>query len=447
MTDGKKISCEVCMDLIPLVRDGAASGESRELVERHAEGCEACRTLLREEPPAVLPPERDQELLRRVKRPLFWTGLVLMVLGAVIGTAQTFSEGSIYNAVVMPMLGVLGALILGKRWWWLPVGQLLFSGVWLTVSQLMLGDTWMWWTPFLVAGAYALLYALLVTAGALMTVLLRYAFRRRGAAAKLRRMAAGVLAGGILAGWLWLLCTYFGNPISYWLAKRDIEQYVNQNYGALSCHVEDVYYVSSLRQYEGKVASSFSRDTHFTVYWRNGVDGDSYEVEVVGRFNTRERLGQEYTVLVHAALSGVPEYEKGRTTVSIFEEQDYNDGNQKPDLDAVFDPQMPCKFALELRATSDKITPENAARLIEKAVERMEQNGYGFTHYSFYLENPSGEKNLTVDGFTAEQVQSGRLREILLEDWEKALHNSQGGLYIGVSDLAILEQDETAQLY
>lgn len=445
MTDGKEVSCEVCMDLIPLVRDGAASEESRELVERHAEGCEACRVLLREESPAVLERERDRELIKRLKRPLFWIGVVLMVIGAAVGTAYTYSTVSGYSLIIMPLLGVLGTMLFGKRWWWMPVGQLLFSGVWLLIYHLI-QDVSRWWAAVLAAGIYALLYALLVTAGALMALLLRYAFRRRGAAVKKRRLFAGVLAGGILTGWVVVLCWYFGNPVSYYMAKQDMERYVDRNYGALGCTVEEVVYCPMTWSYEGRVASAFSRDTHFTVYWRNGVEGDNYDVLVLNRYNTRERLGQEYTALVRAALSGVPEYEKGRTTVSVFEEQDYSDGNQKPELDAVFDPQMPCKFALELRATSDTITPQNAARLIEKAVERMEQNGYSFTYYGFYLENPSGERNLTVNGFTAEQVQSGRLREILLEDWEKALHNSQGGLYIGVSDLAILEQNGTAQL-
>ena len=185
MTDGKEVSCEVCMDLIPLVRDGAASEESRELVERHAEGCEACRVLLREESPAVLERERDRELIKRLKRPLFWIGVVLMVIGAAVGTAYTYSTVSGYSLIIMPLLGVLGTMLFGKRWWWMPVGQLLFSGVWLLIYHLI-QDVSRWWAAVLAAGIYALLYALLVTAGALMALLLRYAFRRRGAAEKLR---------------------------------------------------------------------------------------------------------------------------------------------------------------------------------------------------------------------------------------------------------------------
>ena len=38
-----EISCELCLDLIPLVRDDVASEASREVVERHVACCESCR--------------------------------------------------------------------------------------------------------------------------------------------------------------------------------------------------------------------------------------------------------------------------------------------------------------------------------------------------------------------------------------------------------------------
>lgn len=40
-----KINCEICMDLIPLVKDGIASEESYKAVEEHVKECETCRQL------------------------------------------------------------------------------------------------------------------------------------------------------------------------------------------------------------------------------------------------------------------------------------------------------------------------------------------------------------------------------------------------------------------
>lgn len=38
-----KISCEVCLDLIPLVKDNVASEDSMNLVQEHIQECESCK--------------------------------------------------------------------------------------------------------------------------------------------------------------------------------------------------------------------------------------------------------------------------------------------------------------------------------------------------------------------------------------------------------------------
>ena len=40
-----KISCEICKDLIPLVKDGIASEDSVAAVEEHIKECENCKAL------------------------------------------------------------------------------------------------------------------------------------------------------------------------------------------------------------------------------------------------------------------------------------------------------------------------------------------------------------------------------------------------------------------
>lgn len=79
-----EISCEICRDLMPLVRDGVAGADSREAVRAHMEGCEACRMLFGEEIPVQ---DGEQALNKAVKRVrtasavLLW-GLVLV--GAIL---------------------------------------------------------------------------------------------------------------------------------------------------------------------------------------------------------------------------------------------------------------------------------------------------------------------------------------------------------------------------
>ena len=38
-----KISCDICMDLIPLVKDGIASEDSCDAVTKHISKCEKCK--------------------------------------------------------------------------------------------------------------------------------------------------------------------------------------------------------------------------------------------------------------------------------------------------------------------------------------------------------------------------------------------------------------------
>ena len=51
-----EITCEMCMDLMPLVRDGVASEDSRLAVEDHLRSCPRCRDLYGGE---TVPPVSD----------------------------------------------------------------------------------------------------------------------------------------------------------------------------------------------------------------------------------------------------------------------------------------------------------------------------------------------------------------------------------------------------
>ena len=46
------ITCDVCRDLMPLVKDGIASADSRLAVERHLESCPSCRARFEKPLPA-----------------------------------------------------------------------------------------------------------------------------------------------------------------------------------------------------------------------------------------------------------------------------------------------------------------------------------------------------------------------------------------------------------
>lgn len=103
--NNQNLSCDVCRDLMPLVRDGVASDGSRAAVERHLTQCPACRAIWRGEEP---PPPNDRRVLGRIRsRVRLWMGGVLAA-GMLMGLLFSTSGDSLpWNAVVMPVLGVL----------------------------------------------------------------------------------------------------------------------------------------------------------------------------------------------------------------------------------------------------------------------------------------------------------------------------------------------------
>ena len=76
------ISCEVCRDLMPLVRDGVASADSEALVRAHTERCGGCRTMLESETPPEHSMPDDARVLRRLR---WWARRVIMSCGAGAG--------------------------------------------------------------------------------------------------------------------------------------------------------------------------------------------------------------------------------------------------------------------------------------------------------------------------------------------------------------------------
>ena len=183
------IPCPVCLDLMPLVRDGVASPESAALVEAHLAECGACRALWEGEGP-LLPSsapaeagggdpaaDRDRRVLRAIRRRLMGAGLLLLGAGGLLGILLSNSAGMFYNFLIMPAVGALGVATLGRRWWLAPSAILALSFLWVLLSQWADSGRF---SPWMITGAlfFAAAYAILTWVGAVIAALLRHAFRK-----------------------------------------------------------------------------------------------------------------------------------------------------------------------------------------------------------------------------------------------------------------------------
>ncbi len=105
------ISCDICMDLMPLVQDGVASADSVEAVERHIETCAECRAMFENKLPDI--PTGDQ-LIRQIRRKArVFIGMLLM-FGVFFGISLTVSNKMFLNTLIMPAIGMIGYYLF--RW-------------------------------------------------------------------------------------------------------------------------------------------------------------------------------------------------------------------------------------------------------------------------------------------------------------------------------------------
>lgn len=107
-----EISCEMCQDLLPLVRDGVASEASQKAVKRHLESCAVCRDLYESDVPVTDKREALSKAIKHVQtlsRAVLW-GFVL--LG--IFLCESIMQGS-SMAFVLTVLTVRGLLRIAFR--------------------------------------------------------------------------------------------------------------------------------------------------------------------------------------------------------------------------------------------------------------------------------------------------------------------------------------------
>lgn len=186
MTHEYDLPCDICRDLLPLVRDGVASEESCRAVEEHVAHCEACRALWGEEAPP--PPLHRERVLGSTRRRLYaWQG-AMTAAGLILGMVLANTGRAGYNILLLPVLGAAVQWLSPRRARWLPLlvwGLITAVTVWSNADYLLgrlaEGD---WYNLFAILGLsalYGLLLGALCVLGNLAVALFRYALRKEEA--------------------------------------------------------------------------------------------------------------------------------------------------------------------------------------------------------------------------------------------------------------------------
>lgn len=175
-----KISCDTCMDLMPLVTDCIASEDSRLLVEEHIKTCESCKNVFMSADPSKVQ-MNDKIIVGKIKKQLSYFILVVILIGAVSGMMLTNSMNMFYNALIMPLIGGLGFLVLRKKTVWLTVGLFAFTSIWQFIQFYITEGVSQGSSIFdLAIGSlfYSGIYTFFIIIGIVIAMLLEYAFRR-----------------------------------------------------------------------------------------------------------------------------------------------------------------------------------------------------------------------------------------------------------------------------
>ena len=167
-----EISCDLCMDLIPLVKDGVSSEDSKAAVNRHIASCETCAALYNGDTP---PPVDVKKSFERFQRRLQLSSAMLMMFGIFFGLSLTASSELFYNTLIMPIIGALGYFIF--RWkalYNVPILLLIthcatnLFGTIRGIEHLDLYSLLMW----------TFLYSIFAILGTIVAWLLHFAFRK-----------------------------------------------------------------------------------------------------------------------------------------------------------------------------------------------------------------------------------------------------------------------------
>lgn len=167
-----EISCEMCMDLMPLVQDGIASEDSCRAVRQHIEGCEECRAMFGE---AVPLPVDDLRPMKQIKRKMQVFGAMVLMFGVLFGLSLTASAGLFYNILIMPIVGALGYVIF--RW-----NALYTVPLMLLVTHLLMNGLGVFWgaeqLDFPSILYWTMLYCGFAVVGIVIAGLLHFGFRK-----------------------------------------------------------------------------------------------------------------------------------------------------------------------------------------------------------------------------------------------------------------------------
>lgn len=165
-----EFTCDMCLDMMPLVHDGVASPDTADAVAEHLKTCPNCRALYEGQRPAMTD---SAKMLNKIqKQSQIFSAMVLM-FGILFGLMLTSGSGIFYNAIIMPIIGVIGYYIFRWRAVYTIPGLLLVTH--LITNALGMGNEYLTIPSLLL---WTGLYSFFALIGTAIAALLRFALKK-----------------------------------------------------------------------------------------------------------------------------------------------------------------------------------------------------------------------------------------------------------------------------
>ena len=266
---------------------------------------------------------------------------------------------------------------------------------------------------------------------------------------KALKIAALVIAIGLIIGIALLANSLNGNPISRILAENAADVYLEEHFPNTDYYIEQVGFSFKFTGYYAHVRSETSIDTQFTLHidMVGNVFFDTYEDVLLGS-TTARRLEQEYRELTDQILNH-PAFpypsDIGFGTLEIYPQEALEDPNVNdiPDyaliqqelvLDQIYDIRELGKQSghLIVYVESNTITFEQAAHIMLDIRSEFDSANVPFRAMDFVLqhplpaEGPRPDEEIRVEHFPYEQIYEENMAErIKIASDELKAHYSQ----------------------
>lgn len=389
-----EITCGVCMDLLPLVRDGIASEESRAAVTQHTASCAQCAALAGGSLPSPPPAASPEHMLRSLRRQMRLLGAFVLLLCVAFGAALTNTGDMFYNSLLMPLIGALGFGVFRiHALYKVPLLILIVNMLGELFQKMHSAEAFDGMSVIL----WSILYSLFALVGALVLWLVSAALRRKPMR---RTFRAGALVAAVLltVGLCMAANDLVGNPVSFLLARRAAQNYLNEHYADTDYALDGISFSFKTKSYFAYASAPDSADRYFTL-WLDGwghVQRDDYRQMVEEGDNTARRLSADYRAWADAimALPSWP-YESeiafGELTFLPSDEgKGYGIDRTALVPDGEYDiPQLGAQAGhLTVYVEDENVTAERAAEILLDIRRLMDAGGLPFYSIDFVLEYP-----------------------------------------------------------